>query len=100
AAYSRRGAHWLLPRAAAEVRAPADLAPVLVGGRDIGPVMVRDDRVALVSATRSVRMGREVGSVVAERFGRILLELGGNNGAIVAPSADIDLALRGVVFAA
>src|SRR5690625_6746927 len=62
--------------------------------------MVRDDRVALVSATGSVRMGREVGPVVAERFGRILLELGGNNGAIVAPSADIDLALRGVVFAA
>lgn len=62
--------------------------------------MVRDERVALVSATGSVRMGREVGPVVAERFGRVLLELGGNNGAIVAPSADIDLALRGVVFAA
>ena len=94
------GAQSLLSRAAAEVGAPEDLAPVLVGGRDIGDVMVRDDRVALVSATGSVRMGREVGPVVAERFGRILLELGGNNGAIVAPSADIDLALRGVVFAA
>src|SRR5699024_2581428 len=80
------GAQSLLSRAAAEVGAPEDLAPVLVGGRDIGDVMVRDDRVALVSATGSVRMGREVGPVVAERFGRILLELGGNNGAIVAPS--------------
>lgn len=94
------GAQSLLARAAAEVGAPDGLVPVLIGGRDIGYAMVRDDRVALVSATGSVRMGREVGPVVAERFGRVLLELGGNNGAIVAPSADIDLALRGVVFAA
>ncbi|MGM0699222.1 MAG: L-piperidine-6-carboxylate dehydrogenase [Actinomycetota bacterium] len=94
------GAQSLLTRAAAEVGAPENLAPVLIGGRDIGDVMVRDERVALVSATGSVRMGREVGPVVAERFGKILLELGGNNAAIVAPSADIDLALRGVVFAA
>ena len=94
------GAQSLLARAAAEVGAPENLAPVLIGGRDIGDVMVRDERVALVSATGSVRMGREVGPVVAERFGKILLELGGNNAAIVATSADIDLALRGVVFAA
>ena len=94
------GAQSLLARAASEVGAPDGLVPVLIGGRDIGDAMVRDDRVALVSATGSVRMGREVGPVVAERFGRVLLELGGNNGAIVAPSADIDLALRGVVFAA
>ncbi|GAA1519869.1 L-piperidine-6-carboxylate dehydrogenase [Brevibacterium permense] len=94
------GAQSLLARAAAEVGAPENLAPVIIGGRDIGDVMVRDERVALVSATGSVRMGREVGPVVAERFGKILLELGGNNAAIVAPSADIDLALRGVVFAA
>ncbi len=94
------GAQSLLARAASEVGAPDGLVPVLNGGRDIGDAMVRDDRVALVSATGSVRMGREVGPVVAERFGRVLLELGGNNGAIVAPSADIDLALRGVVFAA
>ncbi|SDT02640.1 aldehyde dehydrogenase (NAD+) [Brevibacterium siliguriense] len=94
------GAQSLLARAATEVGAPGSLAPVLIGGRDIGDAMVRDDRVALVSATGSVRMGREVGPVVAERFGKILLELGGNNAAIVAPSADIDLALRGVVFAA
>ena len=94
------GAQSLLARAAAEVGAPEGLVPVLIGGRDIGDAMVRDERVALVSATGSVRMGREVGPVVAQRFGRILLELGGNNGAIVAPSTDIDLALRGVVFAA
>ncbi len=93
-------AQSLLARAAAEVGAPEDLTPVLIGGRDVGDVLLRDPRVALVSATGSVRMGREVGPVVAERFGRVLLELGGNNAAIVAPSADIDLALRGVVFAA
>src|SRR5699024_7136339 len=103
------GAQSLLSRAAAEVGAPEDLAPVLVRGRDLRGGMVRGERGAPVPATGAaadgpgvgaVRMGREVGRVVAERFGRILLELGGNNGAIVAPSADIDLALRGVVFAA
>lgn len=66
------GAQSLLARAAAEVGAPDGLVPVLIGGRDIGDAMVRDDRVALVSATGSVRMGREVGPVVAERFGRVL----------------------------
>lgn len=94
------GAQSLLARAAAEVGAPENLTPVLIGGRDIGDAVVRDERVALVSATGSVRMGREVGPVVAQRFGRVLLELGGNNAAIVTPSADTDLALRGVVFAA
>ena len=53
-----------------------------------------------VSATGSVRMGREIAPTVADRFGRTILELGGNNGAIVTPSADLDLALRGIVFAA
>lgn len=90
----------LLDRAAAECGAPADLAPVVIGEREVGEVIVDDERVALVSATGSVRMGREVGPRVAQRFGRTLLELGGNNAAIVAPSADMDLALRGVVFAA
>ena len=65
-----------------------------------GQRLVEDPRVALVSATGSVRMGREIAPVIAGRFGRSLLELGGNNGAIVAPSADLDLALRSIVFAA
>src|SRR5690606_14696129 len=56
--------------------------------------------VALVSATGSTRMGREVGPRVAARFGRSILELGGNNAAIVTPTADLDLTLRGVAFAA
>ncbi len=62
--------------------------------------MVEDPRVALVSATGSVRMGKQIAPLVAGRFGRLLLELGGNNGAIVTPSADLDLTLRGAVFAA
>ncbi|HSL08175.1 MAG TPA: aldehyde dehydrogenase family protein [Pseudonocardiaceae bacterium] len=76
------------------------LSAVLLGGRDTGQVLVEDHRVALVSATGSVPMGRAVGPVVAERFGRLLLELGGNNAMIVAPSADLDLAVRAILFAA
>ncbi|WP_293868275.1 aldehyde dehydrogenase family protein [uncultured Alsobacter sp.] len=79
---------------------PAGLSQVLIGGRDLGEVLVDDHRVALVSATGSTAMGRQVGPRVAARFGRSLLELGGNNAAIVAPSADLDLALRGIAFAA
>ncbi|MFD0803951.1 aldehyde dehydrogenase family protein, partial [Streptomonospora algeriensis] len=73
---------------------------VLLGGREVGERLVDDPRVALLSATGSVRMGREVAPRVASRLGRYLLELGGNNAAIVAPSADADLALQGVVFGA
>lgn len=74
----------------------------LVIGRDaeIGERMIRDARFPLVSATGSTRMGRHVGSVVAERFGRSLLELGGNNAIIVTADADLDLALRGIAFGA
>ncbi len=76
------------------------LSTVLAGGRDTGRTLVADPRVALVSATGSVPMGRAVGPVVAERFGRSLLELGGNNAMIVAPSADLALAERAILFAA
>ncbi|MGE4240660.1 L-piperidine-6-carboxylate dehydrogenase [Ramlibacter sp.] len=80
--------------------APPHLSQVLVGGRDAGEALADDERVALVSATGSTRMGREIGPRVARRFGRVLLELGGNNAVIVAPTADLDLAVRGIVFAA
>jgi aldehyde dehydrogenase (NAD+) len=76
------------------------LSAVLLGGPDIGAAVARDPRVALVSATGSVGLGRAVGPVVAERFGRALLELGGNNAMIVAPSADLDLAAQAILFAA
>ncbi|MCL8251245.1 aldehyde dehydrogenase family protein [Aeromicrobium fastidiosum] len=79
---------------------PEGLSAVLVGDRTVGEVMVDDPRVPLVSATGSTRMGKEVAPRVAARLGRTLLELGGNNAAIVAPSADLDLAVRGIVFSA
>ncbi|MFZ2528286.1 MAG: aldehyde dehydrogenase family protein [Rhodococcus sp. (in: high G+C Gram-positive bacteria)] len=90
----------LVRRAAADVGAPDGLHHVILGGAAVGEALVDDPRVALVSATGSVRMGRIVGPRVAARFGRALLELGGNNGAIVTPSADLDLTVRAVVFAA
>ncbi|MGY5120821.1 L-piperidine-6-carboxylate dehydrogenase [Streptomyces sp. 900105755] len=92
--------HRLLARAAEESGAPRDVHRLLLGDRTVGERLVDDPRVALVSATGSTRMGREVGPRVAARFGRSLLELGGNNAAIVAPSADLDLAVQSIVFAA
>jgi aldehyde dehydrogenase (NAD+) len=80
--------------------APDGLIQCVQGGRDVGDALVRDPRIALVSATGSTAMGRKVGPIVAERFGRVLLELGGNNAAIVAPSADLTLAERGILFSA
>ena len=80
--------------------APEGLSQLLMGGREVGEALVDDRRVALVSATGSTRMGRSVAPRLAARFARAILELGGNNGAIVAPSADLDLALRGVAFGA
>jgi len=80
--------------------APTGLLEVLIGGRDIGEALVDSPKVALVSATGSTRMGRQVGPRVAQRFGRVLLELGGNNAIIVGPTADLDMAARGIVFGA
>jgi aldehyde dehydrogenase (NAD+) len=80
--------------------APEHLSQVVVGGTEVGDAIVRSGDVAIVSATGSVRMGREVGPLVAGRFGRCILELGGNNGMIVAPSADPDMAVRAIVFSA
>ncbi len=74
----------------------------LVIGKDaeVGEAMLRDERLPLISATGSTRMGRRVGAVVSERFGRTLLELGGNNAIIVEPDADLSLAVRGITFGA
>lgn len=80
--------------------APAYLSQVLVGERDVGERLVDHVGVALISATGSTRMGREVGPRVAARFGRSLLELGGNNAIIVTPTADLKLAARGILFGA
>ncbi len=80
--------------------APDGLLQVLQGGRSIGAALADNPRIALVSATGSTRMGRELGPKVAARFGRTLLELGGNNAMIVAPSADLALAERAILFSA
>jgi len=80
--------------------APAIFTLVMGGRTGVGQKLVADPRVPLISATGSVRMGREVGKVLADRFGRQLLELGGNNGIVVMDDADLDLALRAVLFAA
>ncbi|WP_419730311.1 aldehyde dehydrogenase family protein [Lichenicola sp.] len=80
--------------------APADLSTLLIGGQGVGEALVEHRRVALVSATGSTAMGRKVAPKLAARFARQILELGGNNAAIVSHTADLDLALRGVAFAA
>lgn len=73
---------------------------VIGKGSTIGEKLIHDRRIPLISATGSCQMGRRVGEVVGKRLGRTILELGGNNGIIVTPSADLDLALRAVLFAA
>ncbi|CAN5163846.1 aldehyde dehydrogenase family protein [soil metagenome] len=91
----------LYERAAAKFGgAPTGLAEIIIGGAATGEALVEDPRVALVSATGSTRMGRAIAPKVAARFGRSLLELGGNNAMIVAPSADLELATRAIVFSA
>ncbi len=80
--------------------APAGLLEVVIGGREAAGMLADDQHVALLSATGSCAMGRELAPRVAARLGRSLLELGGNNAAIVAPSADLELTLRAVLFAA
>jgi aldehyde dehydrogenase (NAD+) len=79
---------------------PDGLVQLVQGEREVGEALVDDPRIALVSATGSTAMGREVGPRVAQRFGRVLLELGGNNATIVAPCADLELATRAILFSA
>ncbi len=79
---------------------PAIFSLVIGDGPSVGELMTNDRRIPLVSATGSTRMGRRVGEVIAKRFGRSLLELGGNNAIIVTPSADLKMAKRGILFGA
>lgn len=85
---------------AAENNLPEGISGIITGDYRVGEMMTKDTRVPLVSATGSTRMGRIVGSMVAERFGRSLLELGGNNAIIVTPNADLKLAIPAIVFGA
>lgn len=79
---------------------PMDICAVLLGDKKIGEQLAEDKKITLVSATGSCIMGREIATKVGARLGRSLLELGGNNAAIIAPSANIELAVRGIVFSA
>ena len=91
----------LFDLAAAEVGGiPAGLSQVIVGHADVGEQLVNDTRVPVISATGSTAMGRKVGPAVAARFGRSILELGGNNGIIVAPTANLEMAVRAILFGA
>ena len=90
----------IVARVAGELGAPPGVSNLVVGAADVGQALAGHEGILLVSATGSVRMGRAVAQTVAARLGRTLLELGGNNGAIVAPTADLELALRAIVFSA
>ncbi len=79
---------------------PDGVVSFIVGGRDVGEAVAESAALPLISATGSVAMGRAVGKQVAARLGRSLLELGGNNAMIVAPTADLELAVRSITFAA
>jgi len=79
---------------------PEGISSLISGDYKVGEMMTRDERVALISATGSTRMGRIVGVAVAERFGKTLLELGGNNAIIVTPNADLQMTMIGTVFGA
>ena len=80
--------------------APEGLVQLVIGGPAIGEALVNSKDVPIISATGSTRMGGIVGPKVAARWGRPILELGGNNAMIVAPSADLDMAVRAIVFSA
>ena len=79
---------------------PAIFSLVIGDGATVGERLINDARISLVSATGSTRMGRHVGEAVSRRLGRSLLELGGNNAIIVTPTADLDLAMRAILFGA
>lgn len=79
---------------------PANISTVIQGDRQVVRQLAENPKVALVSATGSCAMGKQVNQMVAARLGRCLLELGGNNAMLVTPSADLELALRAIVFSA
>jgi len=79
---------------------PEGVSGLVIGGADLGKLMSEDQRVPLISATGSTRMGKSVGAAVGARLGRSLLELGGNNAIIITPSADLKMVVPGAVFGA
>lgn len=93
--------HAIYERVAADFdEAPKGLAGLVIGGAETGERLADHPQVPLVSATGSTAMGRAVGQRLASRFAKSILELGGNNACIIAPSADLDMAVRGILFSA
>jgi aldehyde dehydrogenase (NAD+) len=90
----------LVQQAMENTDVPPAISCLVVGGREVGQQLAASRKLPLISATGSVPMGRAVAATVAQRLGRSLLELGGNNGMIVTPSANLDLAVRSITFAA
>ena len=90
----------LFTEVAKENNLPEGISCIVTGDYRVGEMMTTDKRVPLVSATGSSRMGRTVGATVAERFGKSLLELGGNNAIIITPDADLKMVVPGAVFGA
>ena len=85
---------------AKENNLPDGVSCIINGGYKVGEMMTSDDRLPLISATGSTRMGRIVGSEVSKRFGKSLLELGGNNAIIITPEADLEITIIGALFGA
>lgn len=93
-------AHKIIEPVLLQFQVPEGVFNLVLGGKNLGKKIAQDSRIALVSATGSTSMGREVGRVVADRFGKSLLELGGNNAIILAPSADLQKAIPAILFGA
>jgi aldehyde dehydrogenase (NAD+) len=92
--------HHIISEVLQKNNVPEGVCNLIIGGREVGEWLAADSRIPLVSATGSTAMGRKVASVVGQRLGRTLLELGGNNAIIITPEADLDIAIRGAVFGA
>jgi aldehyde dehydrogenase (NAD+) len=92
--------HNILVDVLKETKAPEGISCVITGDATIGKLLTKDNRIPLISATGSTRMGKIVGQTVAARLGRTILELGGNNAIIVTPSADLNVVMTGAVFGA
>ncbi|NDF97809.1 MAG: aldehyde dehydrogenase family protein [Chitinophagia bacterium] len=92
--------HHIISEVLQKNNVPEGVCNLVIGGRDVGEWLAADTRIPLISATGSTAMGKKVASVVGQRLGRTLLELGGNNAIIITPDADLDIAIRGAVFGA
>lgn len=101
APHSAQAAYNLLQSAITKFeKAPANLSQIIFGDVTAGSILANHTKIALVSATGSTHMGRSVVSAVSQRFGKCILELGGNNASIVTPSADLELATEAILFSA